>query len=80
MKNENGNVVPDPDGAYKILFRAYEKGLLVISLAGNRLRLLPPLIIKPENLRKGFQIIEESIQDYKAGLITDECLKYRNGW
>ena len=80
MKNENGNVVPDPDGAYKILFRAYEKGLLVISLAGNRLRLQPPLNIKPENLRKGFQIIEESIQDYKAGLITDECLKYRNGW
>ncbi len=80
MRNENGNVVPDPDGAYKILYRAYEKGLLVISLAGNRLRLQPPLNIRPENLRKGFQIIEESIQDYKDGLITDECLKYRNGW
>lgn len=80
MRNENGNPIPDPDGAYKILYRAYEKGLLVISLAGNRLRLQPPLNIKPENLKRGFEIIEESILDYKAGLITDECLKYRNGW
>ena len=79
-RNENGNMVPDPDGAYKILFRAYEKGLLVISLAGNRLRLQPPLNIKPENLKRGFEIIGEAIEDYKAGLITDECLKYRNGW
>ncbi|MBR2851183.1 MAG: aspartate aminotransferase family protein, partial [Anaerotignum sp.] len=79
-RNENGNMVPDPDGAYKILFRAFEKGLLVISLAGNRLRLQPPLNIKPENLKRGFEIIEEAIVDYKAGLITDECLKYRNGW
>ena len=78
--DENGNMVPDPDGAYKILFRAFEKGLLVISLAGNRLRLQPPLNIKPENLKRGFEIIEEAIVDYKAGIITDECLKYRNGW
>lgn len=79
-RDESGAMVPDPDGAYKILFRSFEKGLLVISLAGNRLRLQPPLNIKPENLERGFAIIEEAIQDYKDGKITDECLKYRNGW
>ena len=79
-RNENGNHVPDPDGAYKILFRCFEKGLLVISLAGNRLRLQPPLNIKPENLKRGFEIIAEAIEDYQAGKISDDCLKYRNGW
>ena len=33
-----------------------------------------------ETTEEATEIIEEAIVDYKAGLITDECLKYRNGW
>lgn len=79
-KDENGNDVPDGDGTYKVLYRAYEKGLLVISLGENVLRIQPPLNIKPENLKKGFDIIKASIQDYVNGDISDDVLQFRAGW
>ncbi|MBR4014812.1 MAG: aminotransferase class III-fold pyridoxal phosphate-dependent enzyme [Anaerotignum sp.] len=77
---QTGEQVPDLDGTYKILYRAYEKGLLVISLAGNILRIQPPLNIKPENLKKGFEMIAESIEDYQKGNIPDEVMQFRSGW
>ena len=79
-KDENGNDVPDGVGTYKILYRAYERGLLVISLGENVLRIQPPLNIKPENLKKGFEIIKASIQDYVNGDISDDVLQFRAGW
>ena len=70
----------DKNMTYKIIFRCYEKGLLMISIAGNVLRIQPPLNIPPELLEKGFKIINEAIEDYKAGKISDEVLKYKNSW
>lgn len=77
---ETGEDVPDAVGTYKVLYRAYEKGLLVISLGENVLRIQPPLNIKPENLKKGFEIIADAIQDYKNGDIPDDVMRFRNGW
>ena len=51
-----------------------------MSLAGNVLRVQPPLNIPAELLEKGFNIINESIEDYKNGKIDDEVLKYKNTW
>ena len=79
-KDENGKNVPDAVGTYKILYRSYERGLLVISLAENVLRIQPPLNIKPENLKKGFEIIKASIQDYLNGDIPDDVMQFRAGW
>ena len=76
----SGALVPDEIGTYKVLFRAYEKGLVVISLAKNVLRIQPSLNIQPENLKRGFEIIEESIQEYLDGEISDDVLRFRNGW
>lgn len=77
---ETGKDVPDGVGTFKVLYRAYEKGMVVISLGENVLRIQPPLNIKPENLKKGFEIIAESIQDYKDGKISDDVMKFRSGW
>lgn len=79
--------IQDPDGpdgsadaTFKILFRAYEKGLLVISLAGTVLRIQPPLNIEPELLKRGFAILDESMTDFENGLIPDDVLRYNSGW
>lgn len=71
---------PDRDGVFKTLFRCYEKGLLVISLAANVLRIQPPLNIEPELMKQGFAIIDEALGDYEAGKIGDDVLAYRAGW
>jgi 4-aminobutyrate aminotransferase len=70
----------DPDGTFKILYRCYEKGLVVISLADNVLRIQPPLNIPQDLLRRGFEILGESINEYKAGAISDDVFKFRAGW
>jgi len=71
---------PDLDGVFKILFRSYETGLVIISVGGNILRIQPPLNIKSELLEKGFEIIDRAMEDFKAGKIGDEVLSYRAGW
>ena len=68
------------DVTYKVLYRAYQRGLIVISLAGTVLRIQPPLNIKPEELTRGFEIIGESIEDFKKGDIPDSVFEFRAGW
>ena len=76
----DGTQVPDNDACYKILYRAYERGLIVISLAGNILRIQPPLTITSDEIREGFAILDAAMNDYAAGDIPDEVFRYRAGW
>lgn len=76
----DGTREADPDGTFKILFRCYELGLIVISLAGHILRIQPPLVIEPRLISKGFRIIGQAVSDYRAGLIPDDVLQFRAGW
>lgn len=71
---------PDPDGVFKILFRCYQTGLVLISLAGHVLRVQPPLNMEPELLEKGFAILDAAMKDFEAGTIPDDVLAYRAGW
>ena len=79
-KAEDGTMVPDPDATFKILYRCYEKGLIVISLGANVLRIQPPLVITSEQLKTAFGILAEAIADFRAGKISDDVLAFRAGW
>ena len=70
----------DGNTTYKIIFRCYEKGLFITALNGNILRIQPPLNTPSELLVKGFNIISEFIEDFKAGRISDGILEYKNSW
>lgn len=70
----------DDDTTFKILYRCYELGLIVISFAGNVLRIQPPLNIEPELLEEGFRIIDQAMCDFEAGSVSDEVLRYKAGW
>lgn len=78
IQKEDGS--PDTDGVFKILFRSYERGLVVISLAGWILRIQPPLTISPELLTRGFEIMDAAMNEYERGEISDDVLKFRAGW
>ncbi|MBQ7437561.1 MAG: aminotransferase class III-fold pyridoxal phosphate-dependent enzyme [Oscillospiraceae bacterium] len=79
-KAEDGTMVPDPDATFKILYRCYEKGLIVISLGANVLRIQPPLVITSEQLKTAFGILSEAVADFRAGKISDDVLAFRAGW
>lgn len=79
-KDEKGNTIPDGDGTFKVCFRSYEKGLIIITLGENLLRVQPPLNISKENLHKAFSILDESLTELEKGEIPDGVFEYRHGW
>jgi 4-aminobutyrate aminotransferase-like enzyme len=49
------------DGAAGIVSRALESGLLLCSAGPDVVRLLPPLVIGDDELRRGVALLEEAI-------------------
>jgi len=68
------------EAAAKICYRSWEKGIIMVFIASNVLRIQPPLIINKEQIDKAIDIIEESINEYLAGDISDEVLQIAKGW
>ena len=57
---------PDPDTALKINERCFQKGLLMfapVGIAGECIKISPPLVINEEALREGLYVLEESIDE-----------------
>lgn len=70
----------DAKATFKIVYRCYEKGLILISVAGHVLRIQPPLVITQVQIEKAFAIISESMDDLRSGNIGDDVLIHRQGW
>ena len=68
------------DEARKVVWRAYELGLIVAFLQGNVLRIQPPLTIEEELLDEGVERLEEAIEDVEEGKVSDDVLKKVEGW
>ena len=79
---KEGTKKADRDIALKICWRAWEKGLILITFGrhGNVLRIAPPLNIPEEELEKGLEIIEESIKDVERGKVPDGVVNFLRGW
>lgn len=71
---------PDPFTAYKIAFRCYETGLLLITVSENVLRIQPPLTISKEHLTEGFRILESAIDDIAFGYVSEDMLRFYPAW
>lgn len=80
VEGGDGWVPLSADDAFKIIYRCYERGLIVITLAGNVLRLQPALTIEESVLRAGFGILKQAIIDWKNGDIPDSVLAHKQGW
>jgi 4-aminobutyrate aminotransferase len=80
VKPENGTSVADSEGTFKILYRAYENGLLIINVGANVLRVQPPLNITEEHLQQAFSILDKAVTDFENGQIPDSVLENKKGW
>lgn len=61
-------------GAAEIIFDAFQKGLILVKLAGNVLRFQPPLVITRQELDRVFDIFEEVFNDFEQDkiILSDE--------
>jgi len=66
--------------ARKVVWRAYELGLVLAFLQGNVLRIQPPLTIEEELLDEGLDRLEEAIEDVENDRVPDEVLSKIEGW
>jgi len=66
--------------AKKVVWRAYQLGLIVFFVSGNVLRIQPPLTIEEENLSRGLDILEQAIRDVEEGRVGNEALEFVKGW
>jgi len=63
---KKGTRIPDPDLALKINVASYQKGLLMfapVGVAGECLKIAPPLIITPDVLQESLQVFEEACDE-----------------
>lgn len=71
---------PDPQMAAKIACRCYERGLLLLAMSGNVLRLQPPLNIRAHHLCEGFRQLEAAIDDVLRGYEPNPMLLSQPAW
>jgi 4-aminobutyrate aminotransferase / (S)-3-amino-2-methylpropionate transaminase / 5-aminovalerate transaminase len=63
---KKGTKIPDPDMALKINEKCFQKGLLMfapVGIAGECIKIAPPLMINEEALREGIKVLEEACDE-----------------
>lgn len=66
--------------ARKVSYECWKRGLILIYLAENILRVQPPLIIDKKQAEEALRILEGVFEDYEKDKIDDEALKIVIGW
>jgi 4-aminobutyrate aminotransferase len=66
----------------KIVYRAWQLGLITVYVGAdqNIVELTPPLIISPEEIERGVDILETAISDVEKGLVPDSLVKEYTGF
>ncbi len=70
----------DPVAATKIITRAFELGVIIITLRGSILRFQPPLVITEAQLDRALAILDQAFADYAAGQLTLPANSDQIGW
>lgn len=73
---------PNQNAAAKIVYRAFELGLIVYYAGnwGNVLEITPPLIVTRDEIDEGVAILGQAIADVLDGRISDETVAQYAGW
>jgi 4-aminobutyrate aminotransferase len=60
---------PIPEVRDKVVYRAFEKGLLVLGSGLSSIRMMPPLVITKELLDEGLEILESTIAEIEEEVL-----------
>ena len=73
---------PDQSAAAKVVYRAWELGLIVYYAGnwGNVLEITPPLILTRLEIEEGVDILRQAVRDVTAGKVSDEAVASFAGW
>ncbi len=60
---------PGPDFASDVIYAAFERGVVMITLKGNILRFQPPLVITKTQLDTALTVLDEAMAAAEQGLV-----------
>ncbi len=70
----------DPEAATKVIYYAFEHGVVIITLAGNILRFQPPLVIPREQLDKALDVLDDAFTAVENGTYQMPKVAGKIGW
>ncbi|MCI1480257.1 MAG: aspartate aminotransferase family protein [Eggerthellaceae bacterium] len=66
--------------ALKIVYRAFELGVVIITYADSVLRFQPPLVIEHDELDRALDVIDQCIGEVERGEVPDDLVPAGKGW
>ncbi len=72
--------VADSDAATKIIYYAFNHGVVVVTLAGNILRFQPPLVITREQLDQALKVLEDAFTAVEKDEVSLPDNTNKIGW
>lgn len=70
----------DPDFATKVIYYAFEHGVVVITLRGNILRFQPPLVITRAQLDQALNVLDDAFTAVEKGKVSLPETDSKIGW
>jgi 4-aminobutyrate aminotransferase len=82
LVTDRGTREPNQPAAAKVVYRAWELGLIVYYAGnwGNVLEITPPLILTRAEIAEGVGILQQAVQDVLDGKVSDEAVAAFAGW
>jgi 4-aminobutyrate aminotransferase len=82
LVNDKASKTPNQRAAAKIVYRAWELGLILYYAGnwGNVLEITPPLILTRKEMDQGVAILAQAVDDVAAGRVSDESVAAFAGW
>jgi 4-aminobutyrate aminotransferase len=82
LVNDKSSKTPNQRAAAKIVYRAWELGLILYYAGnwGNVLEITPPLILTREEIDQGAAILAQAVDDVAHGRVSDESVAAFAGW
>ena len=62
------------------MYRAYDEGVVMITIAGAILRFQPPLVITREQLDFALDVLDRVIGEVARGDVADDIVPEGKGW
>jgi len=69
--SDKSSKTKDSEAALKICNRCFDRGVVIIAIAGSVLRFQPPLVITDEELNTALNILEETIEELDRGQLNN---------
>lgn len=80
LVEDQATKVADPEFATKVIYYAFEHGVVIITLKGNILRFQPPLVITRQQLDQALDVLDDAFTAVENGEVTLPDTDKKIGW